>query len=320
MVEKFIVAAAQAAPAYLNRAASVEKAVELIRKAGQVGASVVGFGECWITGYPFFAFSPPGTARWDAAQEYLAQAVEIPSPETEALCDAAKVADTDVVIGMAELDARTRGTVYCTMLAIGREGCILGKHRKLKPTVDERVVWGQGNGDDLDVWERPYGRLSALNCWEHQMVLPGYALMAQGTQVHVAGWPGGEPETPPAPPVSIWSRQELLSRAFAAQGACYVIAAGGLIDPKDVPERFRSMAYSDTGDSMIIDPRGEVVARAQRGEETILTYEADHTVIRSAKSVNDVAGHYSRPDVFELRVNGQPVRSLSPKSAPNSIN
>ena len=144
------------------------------------------------------------------------------------------------------------------------------------------------------------------------MLLPGYALMAQGTQVHVASWPGGEPDVPPEPPNSLWSRQELLSRAFAAQGGCYVIAAGGLMAPENVPERFRTIAFCCSGDSIIIDPRGEVVARAPRGKEVILTYEADHSVIRSAKTAVDVAGHYSRPDVFDLLVNGSPVGSLAP--------
>jgi nitrilase len=311
-MEKVVLAAVQSAPFYLNREASVEKAVNLIGEAGTKGADITAFGETWLPGYPFFAFSGASQARWDAAQEYIKQAIEIPGPETDHLCAAARAADTDVVIGVVELDKRTRGTVYCTMLAIGREGLILGRHRKLKPTVDERTIWGEGSGDDLNVYERSYGRLSALNCWEHQMVLPGYALMAQGTQFHVAGWPGGDPETPPKPPVSLWARQELLSRAFAAQGGCYVIAAGGLISPDDVPERFRQLAYDGSGGSMIIDPRGEVVARADLGKEMILTYEAEHSVIRSAKVANDVAGHYSRPDVFELLIRGKPSTALTP--------
>lgn len=308
---KTIIAAAQAAPVYFNKDASLHKAIRLIREAAAKGASLVAFGETWLPGYPFFAFSAPTALRWDAAQAYLGEAVEIPGPETDLLCETAHGADIDVVIGVAELDLRTRGTVYCTMLTIGRDGRILGKHGKLKPTMDERTIWCEGDGDDLFVYERAYGRISALNCWEHQMVLPGYALMAQGTQIHVAAWPTGEPDTPPEPPDSLWSRQELLSRAFAAQGACYVLAVGGLLTPTDVPERFRDMVYKTSGASFVVDPRGEVVARSERGVETILTCEINPAVIRSAKVAMDVAGHYSRKDVFQLTERGTSVFDLS---------
>ena len=135
------------------------------------------------------------------------------------------------MIGVVELDKHTRGTVYCTMLFIGREGNILGRHRKLKPTATERAVWGEGDGTGLRIYERPYGRISGLACWEHMMLLPGYALMAQGTQIHVATWPyartlfdfGGL----------------LLSRAFALQGSCYVVATCALLMPEDVPAAYR---------------------------------------------------------------------------------
>lgn len=299
-------AAVQAAPVYFDREASTEKACSLIKKAGRAGATLAAFGECWLPGYPFFAFSPPSELWWKAAAEYLANAVEIPGETTDRLCEAARKAGIDVVIGVAELDLQTRGTVYCTLLTIGREGVILGRHRKLKPTHQERAVWGEGDALGLWAHERPYARISGLNCWEHNMVLPGYALMSQGTQIHVAAWPGREPEPPPAP-VSLWPRQLLLSRAFASQAGAYVIVASGLCESKDVPARYHDLyrtAY--TGDSCIIDPRGEVIAGPVQGEH-ILTANVTMEAVLAAKVAADVGGHYSRPDILQLTINRQPM-------------
>ena len=240
--------------------------------------------------------------------------VEIPGPTTDLLCEAARSAHIDVVIGLVERDNRTHGTAYCTLLFISKDGHILGRHRKLKPTHKERTVWGEGDGSGLMVYERPYGNISGLNCWEHNMVLPSYVLMSQGTQIHIAAWPGSEAQAPP-PPISVWERQLLLSRAFASQAAAYVILAGGLLSAEDVPEVYRGWAYPASGDSFIIDPRGEVIAGPAKGE-TILMAEGSMEHILAAKSACDVAGHYSRPDLFQLRVNKTPYQPVVEISGP----
>jgi len=289
----FSLAAIQASPVYYDRDASTEKACSLIAEAGKKGATLAAFGESWLPGFPLFAhttdsFDPD---YWNAAANYIDSAVEVPSPTTDRLCEAAKNAAIDVVIGIAERDRDTRGTVYCSLLFIGRSGDLLGVHRKLKPTFRERIAWGEGDASGLRVYERPYGRISGLNCWEHNMVLPGYVLMSGGTQVHVAAWPGSE-GVPPAP-ISYYTRQLFLSQAFASQGACYVILAGGVSTDERLPME---------GGSCIIDPRGEVIAGPIQGED-ILIADGSRDAIMAAKVAFDVAGHYSRPDLFQLVVN-----------------
>lgn len=293
----FTLAAVQAAPVYLDRDASVEKACALIQQAGEKGADLAVFGETWIPGYAGFAEPGGGVPIRDLLRRFVLNAVEVPSPATDALCAAAKRADTDVVIGVAERDGTTGGTIYCTLLFIGRDGRLLGKHRKLKPTFFERSVWGEGDGSSLRLYERPYGKLGGLNCWEHQMVLPGYALIAQGLQVHAGAWPG-----------ATFTRQEVLSRAFAMQATAYVVMSGGLLREEDMPPDVKGAMRPLNGHSAIIGPRGDVLAGPLLDEEGILTAKANLGTVMVQKLLADHAGHYARPDVFEFRVNRRPKR------------
>lgn len=287
---KFKLAAIQAAPVYFNLEASLEKACRLIKEAGQQDVTLAAFCETWLPGYPFWVWRESTSQM---SSEYLANAVEIPSPHTDKLCEAARKANIDVVIGVAERDSNTRGTVYCTLLFISNEGEILGKHRKLKPTHKERRAWGEGDGASLRVYDRPYGRISGLNCWEHNMVLPGYVLMSEGTQIHIAAWPGMSS-----------SRHLFLSQAFASQAAAYVISVGAPLRPEDVSEPYKKIAESwpYVGHSHILSPEGAILAGPAESE-MILTAEGSTEEIFDAKERCDTGGHYSRPDIFQLRVN-----------------
>lgn len=295
--QDFTLAAVQAAPVYMDREASIDKACKLIDEAGAKGVALAVFGETWVPGYAAFGAWPEKPGFGKHLRRFILNGVEVPSAATDALCRAAARAGIDVAIGVAERDANTQGSIYCTLLFIGREGVILGKHRKLKPTFFERSVWGEGDGSSLRVYERPYGKLGGLNCWEHQMVLPGYALIAQGVQVHAAAWPGGA-----------YTRQEILSRAFAMQAAAYVVMTGGLLREQDIPDDLREFVRPNDGHSAIIGPKGDVLAGPLDGEEGILTATANLGTVMVQRMVSDHAGHYTRPDVFDFRVNRAPKR------------
>lgn len=306
MTDTIRLSAVQAAPRLFDRQASLEIACDWIARAAKDKPNLIAFGESWLPGYPFFIDSPLSPVWWDAAAELLANGIRIDGPEVATLKKAAKQAGADLVIGINELDPQTEATLYCTLLFISREGELLNRHRKLKPTHHERSVWGDGDAKGLHPVQRDWGRLSGLNCWEHNAVLPGYSLMAQGVDVHVAAWPGREPETAPDEPV--WARQLLLSRAFASQAGAWVVCSASLRMEAHVPERFKELYLFDhNGSSAIIDPRGEIVEGPLTGEEGILTVDADLSLARKCKVASDPAGHYSRPDLFRLEVDGREI-------------
>ncbi len=293
--QEFKIGAAQSRSFHLDKVRSTEKACTVIKEAGESDVRILGFGETWLPGYPFFHGDPVSQLAREARADYLANAIDIPGPETDALCEAARNAGTDVVIGVVEKDPHTAGTTYATLIFISSEGEILGRHRKLKPTGSERTVWGEGDGSGLRVHDRGYARISGLNCFEHIMMLPGYTLMAQGTQVHVSAWPA----------VNEVSKGEILSRAFAVQAGCYVIAAGAIRIHDDVPEKYHSLHESGVqhvGGSCIVDPNGQLVASGEDGVESIVSHTISLQAVSAAKMGRDVGGHYSRPDVFDLRV------------------
>jgi nitrilase len=194
----FRIASMQAAPVFLDLAASVEKACDLIAEAGRNDARLAVFSECFLPTYPMWVWFIPSYRTHDLRDLYnrlVLNAVTIPSAETDILCSAARDAGVTVAIGVNELNAEASGaTLYNTILYIGSDGTLLGKHRKLVPTVGERIVHGMGDGSTLDVYDTSCGKLSGLICWENYMPLARYSLYAAGVQIYVAPtWDRGEP-------------------------------------------------------------------------------------------------------------------------------
>jgi aliphatic nitrilase len=309
---KLRLAAVQAAPIYMNKAATVEKACRLIREAGEKGADYVGFPENFIPGHPVWFYYHPATSKksMDLAVELFNNSVEIPSPEVDAICQAAADARTFVVMGLTERKANTTGTLYNTQLFIDRRGQIVGKHQKLVPTIGERIVHTGGCGDTQGVVMSEYGPVSGLCCGENSNPMAVSLLAAQYTRIHVANWPN---HFIPGY-LTMGDNALLASRNVAYMCKCYVISACGT----NSPEMIELLAANEedkkfmkepiqSGGSAIIDPIGRIIAGPLAGnEEGILCADVDLEATIRARVVHDFGGHYNRADVFRLQVNDRP--------------
>jgi nitrilase len=298
----FKVAAVQATPVFLDREATLDKACDLIAAAGGEGARLVVFPEAFIPAYPDWVWAIPSGEEGvlnELYAELLSNSVTIPGDATDRLCRAARLANAYVVMGMSERNVEASGaSLYNTLLYIDAQGEILGKHRKLVPTGGERLVWAQGDGSTLQVYDTPLGKLGGLICWENYMPLARYSMYAWGTQIYVAAtWDRGQP----------WLST---LRHIAKEGRVYVIGCCIAMRKDDIPDRYamKQKFYAEAdewiniGDSAIVNPEGQFIAGPVRKQEDILYAEVDPRMVQGPKWMLDVAGHYARPDVFQLTV------------------
>ena len=228
----------------------------------------------------------------------------MPSAATARLGAAAREAGVWLAIGVIERD-RIGGTLYCTLLYFGPDGALLGKHRKLKPTAAERLVWGEGDGSTLPVFETPFGRLGGLICWENYMPLARTALYTKGVEIYLA---------PTADARDGW---QATIQHIALEGRCFVLACNQYVTKSMYPRDLGPEALTDLelapeemcrGGSAILSPLGDYLAGPLYGREGILYADLDPDAIAGARFDFDPVGHYARPDVFTFAVDERAQR------------
>jgi len=306
------IAVVQIPPVLLNREKTIEKAVNLVAEVAAEDAELVVFPETFIPGYPIWMWRLRPGADMSLTNELYGKlfenAVNLESGDLAPLQEAAKKHSVTVVCGMNEREGGlSRGTLYNTVVVIGTDGQIANRHRKLMPTNPERMVHGFGDASGLKVIDTPVGRIGTLLCWENYMPLARYALYAQGVEIYIA-------PTYDSGDAWIGTLQHI-----AREGRCWVVGSGFAMKASDIPDDFPEKAelYPDpdawvnSGDSLVISPEGKTTVGPLRQEVGVVYADIDLAAVGVARRSLDVAGHYSRPDIFELRVNTEPRKPIS---------
>ncbi|MDP4712236.1 MAG: carbon-nitrogen hydrolase family protein [Saprospiraceae bacterium] len=290
------VALVQYAPVLFDKEQTLDKMSALLEEVGTKGAEVVVFPEAFVPAYPWaMGFGTVIGSRTSAGRDqflhYWENAIAVPGPETDRMGEMARKIQAIVVVGVIERDLT--GTLYCTLLYFDAAGQLMGKHRKLKPTAAERIIWGEGDGSDLQVHDTPKGRIAGLICWENYMPLARFTLYQQGIQLYCA---------PTADARDSW---QATMRHIALEGRCFVLGCNQVVTLDDFPEPYRAEVAAKgevlcRGGSVVVSPLGEILAGPLFDQEGILYAELDMREIGRGKMDFDVAGHYNRPDVFEF--------------------
>lgn len=290
------VAGIQISSIFLDAQKTWEKLEGYIRKAKSNGAELVTWGETLIPCYPTWIWlevSPRDQKK--IYGKYWSESLKL--NESEIIENMKALAKQLGIMMMGGIAEKYGGSIYCTLLTINQEGEILGRHRKVKPTYRERLVWADGDGLGLKTYTLKDIKIGGLNCWENWLPLARAKLHLQEEILHVAVWPGG------------LSNTQDITRFIALEGRSWVISVSGMFRPSDISHLdkvefpIKDMMesrndYWQNGGTMIVDPRGKVVAGPLVDEEGILYADIDPIVAIEERHNFDISGHYSRFDIF----------------------
>ncbi|MCJ2184612.1 carbon-nitrogen hydrolase family protein [Novosphingobium sp. 1949] len=293
---KTIVAALQIGSDYAGKAATLAAILGFEARIAASGAQLVVMPEALLGGYPkgeLFGTHlgyrlPEGRA---AFARYHANAIDLDGPEIAALAGMSTRTGAALVLGVIE---RAGASLYCTAVFIEPGKGLVAKHRKLMPTGTERLIWAQGDGSTMPVVESGAGKLGAAICWENHMPLFRAAMYAKGVEIWCA---------PTVDERDVWRSS---MRHIAHEGRCFVISCCQ-VQPTPAQLGLTLEGWPEdrpliAGGSMIVGPLGDVLAGPLEGETGLLVAEIDTDDLVGARYDLDVAGHYSRPDVFRLEV------------------
>jgi nitrilase len=299
------IALAQFAPVWMNAEKTLIKALSYAEDAANQGCEfVVLGGEACVGGYPYW-LELTGGARFNSRiqkeffAEYSNQAIVIERGDLRAACDLARERKIAIYIGIVEKPATRGESLYAALVFIDRNGEIRSVQRKLVPTYEERLVWGNGDGAGLRVHSSNAFTVGGLNCWENWNPLARAALYGQGEDFHVCVFPGGIHNTQD---ITRFIAKE--SRSFVASVCCVMRKEDFPPDTIHLGEILQTAPnILSTGGTCLSAPDGEWLIAPLGTEEKLVVAEIDHQKVREERQNLDVSGHYSRPDVLQLKVN-----------------
>jgi nitrilase len=311
MLPRFKAAAVHAAPVFLNRHATTEKAVAIMRDAARAGAELIAFPETYIPAFPVWAALWAPIDNHDLFVRMAEQSVLADGPEVARLCAEARALGVTVSIGVSERSPVSAGGLWNSNLLIGEDGDVLVHHRKLVPTFYEKLVWSSGDGAGLKVADTRIGRIGGLICGENTNPLARFALMAQGEQVHISSWP---PMWPTRRPASGGNFNNVTANRIRASAHCFEAKVFGIVTAGYMDAAMRAFLIerdptmvevvdrTPRAASFFVDPTGEIMGEVLQDDEGIVYAEIDLNRCVEPKQFHDVVGYYNRFDIFDLSV------------------
>ena len=272
---------------------------------------LIAFPESFMPAFPVWAAVQAPINNHDYFKRLAAESIEVPGPEVQQLCEAAREHSIIVSIGISERSPVSVGCLWNSNLLIGADGQLLNHHRKLMPTFYEKLIWASGDGAGLRVHDTPIGKIGMLICGENTNPLARYSLIAQGEQVHVSSYPPVWPTRPSNQPgrYDLAAAIRIRAGAHSFEGKVFNIVSSAFLDKSALEalkglgrEALETLEQSPQAVSMVIGPSGEVISDTLCESEGLLYQDIDISQCVEPKQFHDVVGYYNRFDVFDFNV------------------
>jgi len=237
-----------------NKLENLNKIEKLTLKAKKQGVDLVIFPELALTGYV-------------VRDQIYELAEKIPGPTVQKVEDIAKMADIHIIFGMPELSEKTKATIFNTAVFVGPQG-LIGKYRKMYlPThsvFEEKRYFRPGY--QAATFDTPLGKIGLFICYD--IFFPEVARLTrlQGAQLLICI---------SASPAIRKSYFEVLTAARAIENTAF-LAYVNLVGMED------SLQF--WGGSRLINPTGEILAKARYDEEDFVICDVNYNNIKSAET------------------------------------
>jgi nitrilase len=301
---KVKVAVVQDAPFFFNKEKTIQRVNTWAKKCSDQNCQLVVFPESFIPGYPRgFDFGTKVGSRSKEGRElyleYFKNSIDLESSDLTKLESIAAENQLYLVIGITE-QVKNTGSLYCSMLYISPENGLLGVHRKIKPTGQERVIWAESDGSSLVSFDTSIGKLGGLICWENLMPLARFSMYQQGVEIYIA---------PTADSRDTWTS---MMRHIAMEGKCFVLGCNQFFKKSMYSEKYQPLVANEKekicrGGSIIVGPNGKIIDGPLFDQAGVLIANLDLEEITANKLDFDGTGHYSRKDIFQIEIKNQPT-------------
>lgn len=264
----------------VDKEQNIQTGIRLVRQAAAQGAQVICLPELFSTMY-FCVEERP---------EYFEWAEPIPGPTIERMTEVARATGAVLICPIFE---RAGEKFYNTAAVVGPDGQVIGKYRKSSiPFMDRsRSTEPRGNekfyfvpGDlGFPAFSTPFGaRIGILICYDRHFPEAARILGLNGADIVFV------PTATTGMTRYLW---DLELRAHAVTNIYYVCGVNKV--GRDVG----GSARNHFGSSLIVTPRGDILAQAGDSRDEVITADLDLSVIPEMRAL---WGYYRdrRPDLY----------------------